>query len=333
VSQVGTDTGLRDLLIQVGLLSTAHLDNFPPGDIVEPVTEKSGVPPDIPLEILGVLPEGFRRLASKGALSKGTINVIAGMAAIPSHQDSNLRQRAVSPVKPGASRPLFFSNDIGLLEKLLCLALLRHNVNGVTKIRHAVCPYEDVALTLTRKLPEVLPPQSRAEREALMWIWMVAIDAWSFGTKLGHLAPCGMELLTQFVRTFPETRAWDLHGFEKLGTSFFWRVGIVRWLRPAWEFVRNQIRLESGFESLSSSEGSAWSHATEEMVADSSACLRWVGAAGKDEFGAPDYVMALNQAPLDFSTAESSFYETMEIVQSEKKPSSVLWGWKGPFAY
>lgn len=65
---------------------------------------------------------------------------------------------------------------------------------------------QDVALTLTRKLPDIDPPTRRGDREALQWCWLVAIDAWAVGAPLGKLRPRGMELLKQVPLKFFETR-------------------------------------------------------------------------------------------------------------------------------
>lgn len=239
LEQMSSQSGLRDVLIQIGELSAGHLEASHPGcEISKPSIYQEQ--PMTMYDTLQALPLGFRRMATEGAMCDSTVNKIVKMSkSIHDESHESRRISEGSSVSDGV-QPLFFPNSIGLLEKLLRLALLRHQVNSCTRIQHSICPHEDVALTLTRKLPEVVPPSGQAERNVLLCIWLVTIDAWSIGTKLGRLAPRGMELLLQLPFKFPETARWNLTDFEAFGRQFFWRESARRWLQPSLELVRNQ---------------------------------------------------------------------------------------------
>jgi hypothetical protein len=246
VAKISSENGLRNILLQFGQLSYACLDVFPLGRSVEPETQ-CPIPPSplLPRETLNALPLGFQWMIKKGALKENTIMIIVRMAT----QETGGQAQSPPPASEwhslGPACPVFLSGDAGLLEKLLCLALLRYKVNGVMKLRHSVCPYENVAVRLTQKLPHITAPNSKPERETLLWCWLVTIDAWSIGVKDGWLAPVGVELLVQVPQKFPETRAWEISDFNAFGQKFFWRSSTQRWLRPAWESVKSNGMFES----------------------------------------------------------------------------------------
>ena len=193
----------------------------------------------LPPDSLVGLPPGFRLLAEKGAISIKTCNAVIRM----SHQLDNpsIAQRASTDehqvVTWSHSWPDFSDESIRLLERVLCLTLVRYIVNVSSRIRGACCPYEDLALALGQMVPKIAVPEGRLERESLLWIWLVTVDVWSVGQEWGRpryvLQVQGLELFEQMLDRFPETRRWFIRDFESLGSKYFWRKGMGQWLESA----------------------------------------------------------------------------------------------------
>jgi hypothetical protein len=105
------------------------IETFPPGhSIDQPINTLSF----IPLQDLRGLPPGFWDIAATGRLTIHTINVIHRMASYPQPSHAASSSSAAETRNSTAAYPVFFSDDIQMLEKLICLALLRYKVNNTT---------------------------------------------------------------------------------------------------------------------------------------------------------------------------------------------------------
>jgi hypothetical protein len=195
-------------------------------------------------DILEGLPDGFRTLARTGAISAKTCKAIIRMGL--QLDDPSIVERASIDEEPVAtwsqSWPDFSNKSVCLLERLICLALVRYIANVSTRIRAGCCPYEDLALSLSNTIPSITVPEGRLERESLLWIWLVTVDSWSVGHQWRRrryvLQDRGMELFEQMLGRFPETENWAADDFELLGKRYFWRDGMRKWLESALTSVR-----------------------------------------------------------------------------------------------
>jgi hypothetical protein len=244
VDKFSTESGLGVFLTQTGELNGDRLGDLPPGCSIEGLEGQNAAAQlaspftqFVQPAALNLLPIGFQQLAQNGLISESTYLIVYRIWRQQSGQPNRRCFSNDGPEFSGFSYacPGLVSPDASFLEKLFCMALLRHNVNLVSRARQGVCPFEDLALSLTRKLPYIATPTRMLERETLLWIWLVAIDSWSVGTRPIMLANQGMELLLMLPDRFPETRCWKLCNFEVFGMKFFWRDTMSTWLGPAWE--------------------------------------------------------------------------------------------------
>ena len=247
-SGFSTESGLKALLTQFEELSANRLGDFGGQYLIEPATSTHLTPS--PFERIALshelqlLPKGFQQLALSGLLSDATCTVVYRLWRQHLRNVSVPVFTAEGPEFSGFSHacPALLSKTVSLLERLVALALLRHSANMVSRIRDAICPYEDLSLTLTTKLPGVGIPLGELERETLLWVWLVAIDSWTIGTRPVMLASRGMDLLTMVLDKFPETRWWRPEDFERLGKRYLWRDMTYTWLRPAWQKLSPDIQ-------------------------------------------------------------------------------------------
>ena len=120
----------------------------------------------------------------------------------------------------------------GLMCRLVSLAIMRHIVNSVSRLRGAVCDLSQAVVTLMQVLPRIQPPpQKTFGRSIIMWIWLVTVDCWSVSkTQQVSLRLPGRKLLVQMFEIFPEIAAWEAESFVRLGQEFFWYQDAPRWL-------------------------------------------------------------------------------------------------------
>ena len=200
------------------------------------------------------LPSGFRNVARSGTLSIETMQVIqtinlkrdqifAGYDA-----DNGLEKGTSRSSQPRLGRSFRFLRGQAsfqptdeprgtTLEILLDQALFRYCVGRVLPLRGTKCFHHSVTQYMTASLPEFEAPDARTQRDCLIWIWLVAIDAWAATTNFTKLPLEGVQLLRQMRDKFPELEDWQWWDLETLGRRFFWRDNMhiflgAHWMRP-----------------------------------------------------------------------------------------------------
>jgi hypothetical protein len=242
---ISSDVGLRDILVTFQQISATSPDSFPPSDTaIEPMVLR---PQQYERNTSGGWrshPISFQQMFLHGSLCQSSMDVVLRLA-----RDERLSQSSAlsgSARKAWAceralneSPSLFVPVKASLLEKLVSLALLRYRVNAHTRLRHYVCPYEQAAWTLSEVLPRVAVPAPGLERSTLLWVWLVAVDAWSVSTTLkARLTDLGRKLFVLMAEKFPEIRGWREEDFMAMGRRFFWYKTPPAWLGREWRLIR-----------------------------------------------------------------------------------------------
>lgn len=189
------------------------------------------------LSALDLLPSGFRDVAFTGTFSNQTISIIVRAAG--NDAPSFLLNTEVYPPSyfrdyPDACPALTIPDGPNgpSLEKLTCLALIRHCFNITFPERPRACLSHCLNIELLHKLPIVPVSTVAAQRECLLWVWLMSVDSWSYHGA--NLSLEGANLLYQITEKFPETATWTPSDFDKLGTKFFWTRGISKVVRDYW---------------------------------------------------------------------------------------------------
>jgi hypothetical protein len=186
-------------------------------------------------------PAGFRSLATEGQLSPQTIQVICRIAGrrnwgvwpssfnehdvrlcgdpwmSPPHRDF----REACPALNLANGP-----NGPPLEKLICLAMIRYCLNRAVYDRPRACIYHTLSIDLLQVLPNVIPSIGQAEREAMLWVFLIGVDCWAVASE--RLTDEAAFLLRQIELKFPETLGWTGQDFDGFGTKFLWTTNISR---------------------------------------------------------------------------------------------------------
>lgn len=282
ISALDSQYGVRAFLRQGRALSVPELNNFTEDDSVPNNAPTSGIakqPPYIPSpDIMALIPTGFHPLivVQPALLSLDTTRCVMRIAAtqscslqVPNGTYTNstlLRAASQIPADdaeqsgPSAFEsysdacPALNSPTASLFEKLLCFALVRCVVNRVSLYRTWMCPYEEIALTLTNKLPRTpvpaldtattKPSSSAAQREALLWIWLTTIDAWSIGLPGARMRPQGRDLLKQLYERFTETHSWSGSDWQLWSKRWFVRREVWAWFEHEWPTIVMEATLE-----------------------------------------------------------------------------------------
>ncbi len=74
--------------------------------------------------------------------------------------------------------PSYFSEQEGMLERPICLAILKNMRRTNPRSRHIPRSCEDTTLAVTKRLPDIRDPDRKPERATLLWIWQISTDAW-----------------------------------------------------------------------------------------------------------------------------------------------------------
>ncbi|KAJ9603245.1 hypothetical protein H2200_012023 [Cladophialophora chaetospira] len=208
-------------------------------------------PDEDQMKLIIDLPIGFQNLVRTGALSSETINIIRRINAKRdwSPQDSNYAERqgeARSKVfRPVTGQAWNFRDactafrtpdgpDGPSLEHLLCLALFRYCANRANRFRPRACIYHSATTHLTAKLPSFKLPDSRTERDCIIWIWLVAMDSLSLSINCSELSEEGVLFLSSMRKALPELVNWEWWDLEALGQKFFWRDDLHLLLQENW---------------------------------------------------------------------------------------------------
>ncbi|KIW12719.1 hypothetical protein PV08_09997 [Exophiala spinifera] len=238
---ITSELGLRDILVTFQQLSSATTENVSiPSSSIEPMVIRPQLYECSTSDGWRSQPVSFRDMFLHGSMCKTSMDVVLKVAQEERLLPNEKRRQQATERLLNKAPDLFVPQKASLLAKLVSLALLRYRVNAHTRVRHFVCPYEQAAWTLSEVLPQVAPPPSGVERDTLLWVWLVAVDAWSVSTTLkASLTTIGSRLFIQMAEKFPEIRYWEEQDFTKMGLKFFWYKQAPRWLAREWEVVKN----------------------------------------------------------------------------------------------
>lgn len=241
---ITSDLGLRDILVTFQQLSGTSAEGFSTTSAsIEPMVVVPQHYSSNTSDGLRTSPVSFQEMFLHGSLCQRSMDVVLRLRR-EEHLTVKERQQRLACERTLNEEPdLFVPQKASLLEKLVSLALLRYRVNTHTRVRHFVCPYEQAAWTLSEVLPRVVPPSPGLERSTLLWVWLVAVDAWSVSTTLKtSLTDRGRKLFRQMAEKFPEIRCWEDKDFMAVGHQFFWYKRPPRWLAWEWGLVKSVWR-------------------------------------------------------------------------------------------
>lgn len=204
-------------------------------------------------------PSGFRDLAVAEQLSARTIQIIQRIVARqswgvwPASYDENDTRALGDPwcstsyrdfreACPALNLPAGPAGPP--LEKLICLALIRYCLNRAVYDRPRACVYHTLSIELLDSLPATRPSRSRAERQALLWVYTLAIDCWAVATRA--ITDEATSLMHQMSEKFPETLSWTMADFDSLGNQFLWTENIASILQQHYVKAKAGILGEQG---------------------------------------------------------------------------------------
>ncbi|OAL29269.1 hypothetical protein AYO22_02163 [Fonsecaea multimorphosa] len=179
------------------------------------------------------LPEGFRKLVTKGLISKDTQRLLArfaygceyGVDAVP-QPEMAFPDFAVATPYLTAAEPSF---EKCLVLAIFCYAHMRWA--SAPNLSAGILCHNISRTQLSQALHRV--PKTDDTVECLVWIWIVLIDTHRV-ERLGFSSSAGgISCLGEFKLNFPEWDDWDRIERDIL-PQFFWRVGDSAALKHAW---------------------------------------------------------------------------------------------------
>lgn len=182
-------------------------------------------------------PQGFRSLVHANRLSPKTVQVIERIVTRQNWSASDLYSnsnpwedacyRDFREACPALNIP---SGPNGpALEKLICLALIRYCLNRVILDRPRACVYHTLSIELLDTLPQAVPSSDAMEREALLWVYNMAIDCWAVSYQA--ITPEATFLMQEMAVKFPDTLDWNIDDFNAFGRRYLWTENISGILR------------------------------------------------------------------------------------------------------
>jgi hypothetical protein len=190
--------------------------------------------------IISQFPIGFRDLANQGRLSSQTVRVIQRVAGQqnfgvwPSSFDAKDSLIHGDPwTEPAyndfreALPALNIADGPGgpPLEKLISLALIRYCLNRAVYERPRACIYHMLSIELLDVLARLSPTSDiSSERQALIWVYAMAIDCWTVASR--EISAEATHLIELMETKFPETRDWSGKKFDAFGQRFLWTKNI-----------------------------------------------------------------------------------------------------------
>lgn len=202
----------------------------------DPEFPKHPYSPDL-CKILGSFPPGFETLALEGALSLDVIPLVhrgAYLAGLPSSGRSQLlstKRRLTGKYNDFAEAcpVLAISGHEGsMFEKLLCTAILCFAYTGFGS-RSSASALRGSRSEMTMKL-HLYDPKSAAELDCLIWMSVMAIDAWRVGSQL---QPEGLLLLGRLQEAHPAMR--NVNAAIAVAKTFLWTSLLDESVRSYWK--------------------------------------------------------------------------------------------------
>ncbi|KAK5047893.1 hypothetical protein LTR84_006081 [Exophiala bonariae] len=188
-------------------------------------------------EILSTFPPGFESLAFESALTYDLFPVVYRASHLSRLKPSGIRDLLSNKRRWGckyndfaeACPALAISGLEGsLLEKLICTAILCFSYTGFGS-KTSASAVRGSRGELTTKL-HLYEPNSIAKLDCLMWMYVVAIDAWKIGSQL-H--PDGILLLVKLQEAFPIMR--DVNTAIAKAKMFLWTNILEESVRSYWK--------------------------------------------------------------------------------------------------
>jgi hypothetical protein len=210
--------------------------------------EKSELPypkPQLPIsfsEVMKVqrLPVGFQVLAVDGKLRSSTVDLILSII-LEMDKGPPRNEPWTGPTSIGTF-PEFSETIPALrlpddeqgpaLERLMCLALARCRRDLRIGLRTPACLSHSITLDLASKVPLRTVPEDVAERECLLWVWLMLLDSRPI------TSPETGTWLRRMSRAFPEVSDWEVEDFEAFGESFIWTDYMSLAMRTWWKAPR-----------------------------------------------------------------------------------------------
>jgi hypothetical protein len=202
----------------------------------DPEFPKHPYPPDL-CKIIGSFPSGFEALALEGALSLDVIPLVhrgaylARLTSSSRYQLLSTKRRLTGRYNDFAEAcpALAISGHEGsMLEKLLCTAILCFAYSGFGS-RTSASAVRGSRSEMTTKL-HLYKPKSAAELDCLIWMFIVAIDAWRIGSQL-H--PEGLLLLVRLQEAYPAMK--NVNAAIAVAKRFLWTSLLDESMRSYWK--------------------------------------------------------------------------------------------------
>jgi hypothetical protein len=194
-------------------------------------------------KLLSRLPVGFQDLAKRDLLTLPTLEVLVRLAKAVNDKKHNIpvvadkevfryKQRRYHDIMQ-ACPSLAAPPDTPTLEKLVVMALILYCSAAFCNLR---LPSRHSMLTVvsaTKALPKLTMPTSKAEMKALIWVYMVVIDAWR--SRAGHMRSPGLDLIRLFKAQFPDLEDWA--DIEDVLQHFFWTEDMSSFVNGSWDLA------------------------------------------------------------------------------------------------
>ncbi|KIW67939.1 hypothetical protein PV04_03918 [Phialophora macrospora] len=193
-------------------------------------------------KLLSRLPVGFQDLAERDLLTLPTLEVLVRLAKEVNDKKNNIpvvadrevryKQRRYHDIMQ-ACPSLAAPPDAPTLEKLVVMALILY-CSATFCIRRLPSRHSTLTvLSATKALSKTPMPASKAEMKALIWVYMVVIDAWR--SRGGHLRSPGLDLVRLFKAQFPDLEDWA--DIEDVLQKFFWTEDMGRFVGASWDLA------------------------------------------------------------------------------------------------
>lgn len=187
--------------------------------------------------IIGSFPPGFESLAVEGVLSYDLIPLIYRAAHL-ARLSSSARWQLLSTKRRLTGKYNDFAEacpalaisgrDGSMLEKLIATTILCFAYTGFGS-RTSASALRGSRAELTMNL-QIYNPESTAELDCLLWMYVIAIDAWSVGSRL---QPDGLVLLVKLQEAYPVFRGVD--AAIAVAKRFLWTNLLGELVRPYWK--------------------------------------------------------------------------------------------------
>jgi hypothetical protein len=189
------------------------------------------------------IPNGFRALALGGKLSLDTIEVLRNAVACRIGQSTTterpirtsgrrVQRRYYDPLEacPCLSQP--DTSPSIILEKMIVFSMFIYSWSDHVESRGVLGLYFAARKYISKRVVAFKIMQ-QDESMCIIWLWLIAIDAWRTGSNDEFLATEGLELMQQFKSSFPGlSEDWSV--IETITDDFFFTGAMKKFWRCHW---------------------------------------------------------------------------------------------------